>query len=288
MTERKIYVDEPCNQKWDNFKALNKGKELHLHCRYCENCDKEVIDFTQKTKDEIIDYWSSNKTKDVCGRFLENQLDKVTQEFIIEINCKNLQLKKNSLIKKIVSISSLLLIFKSFGQNTKSPDSTHTNTYQCDKSYDSLMLFNKQLKSKSSTDLLGAVMGKISSISIMAESHGYDDHYFKKEGRRVYVTADQSPEYVGGFAALFDYMKTNFVYPKEEKKHKTEGTVYVSFIVNSSGLLSDFQIVKGCSESGLIEQEVIRTLKQMPLWKPALLNNKPVNYLYRIPVRIKL
>ncbi|MFK7900708.1 MAG: energy transducer TonB [Cyclobacteriaceae bacterium] len=64
--------------------------------------------------------------------------------------------------------------------------------------------------------------------------------------------------------------------------------VYVSFIVSSKGILSHFEIVKGCSESGLIEQEVIRVLSKMPTWKPAYLKNKPVNYLFRVPVKVKL
>jgi len=62
-----IYIPEPCHENWDKMTPKEQG-------RFCGVCSKEVVDFTKKTTDDIIDYLAASTGK-TCGRFSADQLD---------------------------------------------------------------------------------------------------------------------------------------------------------------------------------------------------------------------
>lgn len=69
----KISIPKPCHEDWSTMTHKEKG-------RFCSSCSKIVIDFTQKTKEEIQNYLSQNFEKRICGHFNRKQLDTVTLE----------------------------------------------------------------------------------------------------------------------------------------------------------------------------------------------------------------
>jgi TonB family protein len=93
----------------------------------------------------------------------------------------------------------------------------------------------------------------------------------------VGVIIDDSPEYPGGFTALKNFLKENIIYPADS----VEGKVYVSFTVDTLGHVKDIKIKK--SLSPLADAEVIRVVKLL-VFKPALLEGKPVNSKFSFPV----
>ncbi len=66
-TELQITIPKPCSQAWDSLVPAADG-------RHCNVCNKTVIDFTNKTDQEIKTYFS-NHTGKVCGNFKVEQLD---------------------------------------------------------------------------------------------------------------------------------------------------------------------------------------------------------------------
>lgn len=74
------------------------------------------------------------------------------------------------------------------------------------------------------------------------------------------------PEFPGGGEKLYEFITTNTLYPKKAKKEGIEGTVYVQFIVEKDGSLSNIKILRGINES--CDQEVLNMLKLMPKWIP--------------------
>jgi hypothetical protein len=61
-----LTVPTPCHENWNTFTPTQKGK-------FCGACQKEVIDFTARTDDEIKHYFKNN-TQSTCGRFKQQQL----------------------------------------------------------------------------------------------------------------------------------------------------------------------------------------------------------------------
>lgn len=63
-----LRLDEPCHQKWSEMTPSDQG-------RYCDSCEKNVIDFSQMTDNEILKFLGENKTG-FCGQFRASQLDR--------------------------------------------------------------------------------------------------------------------------------------------------------------------------------------------------------------------
>ena len=88
----------------------------------------------------------------------------------------------------------------------------------------------------------------------------------------VFVT--EYPEYPGGEAERLDFLKNNIVYPEIAKQTGIQGTVYVSFVVNKNGSISDISIERGIG--GGCDEESVRVLKMMPSWVPGKQSGKEV------------
>lgn len=63
-----ITILEPCTENWNEMTPTARGK-------FCAHCQKDVIDFSNKTDSEITNFVKNNKGN-FCGRFVDTQLDK--------------------------------------------------------------------------------------------------------------------------------------------------------------------------------------------------------------------
>ena len=71
----KITIPVPCTENWDNMLQKEQGK-------FCLKCSKIVIDFSSQSKEEILQFFQNSKGK-ICGRFSNNQLEKIITPSII-------------------------------------------------------------------------------------------------------------------------------------------------------------------------------------------------------------
>lgn len=62
--------------------------------------------------------------------------------------------------------------------------------------------------------------------------------------------------------------------------------MYVSFVVEPDGSVSDVNVLRGIG--GGCDEEAVRVVKQMPAWKPGKQRNKPVRVHFTLPVRFTL
>jgi len=102
----------------------------------------------------------------------------------------------------------------------------------------------------------------------------------------VFMIVEQNPEYSGGEEECQKFIENNLVYPKEAKEKEIEGTVYVGFVVEKDGTLSDIRILRGIG--GGCDEEAMRVVKMMPKWKPGKQRGTEVRVSYNMPVRFSL
>lgn len=95
-----------------------------------------------------------------------------------------------------------------------------------------------------------------------------------------------SPEYQGGQKALLKFLASKLKYPVRARENKVQGKVYIGFIVEKNGSLSDFKMVRGIGAG--CDEEAIRVLKLSPIWKPGYVNGKPVRTSYTLPIAFQL
>ena len=94
------------------------------------------------------------------------------------------------------------------------------------------------------------------------------------------------PQYIGGDKARIEFLKENIKYPLEALNKKIQGSVYVTFVINEDGSLSNIKILKGIG--GGCDEEVLRVVKLMPNWKPGKQKGKPVMVQFNMPVKFTL
>lgn len=95
--------------------------------------------------------------------------------------------------------------------------------------------------------------------------------------------ADEMPEFNGD---LFRYLSEKLKYPTIAVEARTQGTVYLTFVVEKNGEIGDIKILKGVSEG--CTEEAIRVVKSMPKWKPGKNHGQTVRVQYNLPVKFRL
>lgn len=100
--------------------------------------------------------------------------------------------------------------------------------------------------------------------------------------------AEVYPEFPGGDAALFKFLRENIKYPSLESEEEIQGMVILTFVVDKEGKISQIAPLKEVKGGKGLTDEAIRVVGKMPVWKPGRMNGKPVSVQYNLPIRFVL
>jgi protein TonB len=103
---------------------------------------------------------------------------------------------------------------------------------------------------------------------------------------QIFIVVESMPEYPGGDAELYKYLADNIRYPELAKEASISGRVFVSFVVEKDGTVTDVKILRGIG--GGCDEEAIRLVKGMPKWTPGKQRGKPVRVTYNLSVKFTL
>ncbi|MBL4715862.1 MAG: hypothetical protein COA57_15655 [Flavobacteriales bacterium] len=106
------------------------------------------------------------------------------------------------------------------------------------------------------------------------------------EEPEIFTIVEQMPEFKGGQSALFRYLADNIKYPSQAKANGIQGRVYVSFVIDKTGNVTNAKILRGIG--GGCDQESLRVVNAMPKWIPGKQRGKLVVVQYNLPIRFKL
>ena len=104
------------------------------------------------------------------------------------------------------------------------------------------------------------------------------------DDNNIYNTAgiEVKPDFPGGMAKFYKFVGNNYRSPEEEG---LAGKVYVTFVVEKDGSLTDIKVVRDIGYG--TGKEAIRVLKSCPKWNPGEQNGKKVRVLYSLPITIQ-
>lgn len=102
----------------------------------------------------------------------------------------------------------------------------------------------------------------------------------------VFTIVEQFPEFPGGTDKLNHYLSENIHYPAQATENSISGTVYVQFVVDKKGQISDAKVLRGIGYG--CDEEALRVIKAMPRWKPGMQRGKPVKVVFNMPVKFSL
>tara|TARA_B110000285_G_scaffold95090_1_gene108497 strand:- start:4536 stop:4916 length:381 start_codon:yes stop_codon:yes gene_type:complete len=89
-----------------------------------------------------------------------------------------------------------------------------------------------------------------------------------------------------GTAAMQNWIAANVFYPQSAIENNEQGKVYLSFIVELDGSLTNIKIVRGVSSN--LDKEAIRVIKKMPKWEAAEDKAKKVRTICRLPINFRM
>jgi protein TonB len=112
------------------------------------------------------------------------------------------------------------------------------------------------------------------------------DGVIVEDVQQVYTFVEQMPTFPGGDDELFKYLSKNIKYPAMARESGVQGTVFVTFVVESDGKITDAQVLRGVG-SGL-DQEALRVVKAMPAWKSGKQNGRSVRVQCNLPIKFTL
>ena len=106
---------------------------------------------------------------------------------------------------------------------------------------------------------------------------------WNETGKKIkYTKYNTQPEFPGGNKALATYFSKNLQYPTKSKNASCRGKVIVNIQIEKDGSVSNVSVIKGVNL--VLNKEAKRVVSNMPNWKPALLNGKPINDSLTLPI----
>ncbi len=112
---------------------------------------------------------------------------------------------------------------------------------------------------------------------------GFGDEMFEGEGGygsdEPFFLVEVMPSFKGGGLDKFrEYIQKRTNYPQEALDRKIQGRVFLTFIVEANGSVSNVTVVKGVDP--LIDNEAIKAIQGSPNWSPGLQRGQPVRVRY--------
>ena len=102
----------------------------------------------------------------------------------------------------------------------------------------------------------------------------------------IFTVVEEQPGYPGGEEARISYLQQNIKYPEEAKELGIQGKVFVTFVVEVDGTITDVRVLRGIG--GGCDEEAIRVVKSMPKWVPGKQRGVPVRVQFNLPIKFTL
>ncbi len=108
----------------------------------------------------------------------------------------------------------------------------------------------------------------------------------KEETEEIFTVVEESATPKGGMQAFYKYVSEKIKYPAQARRMGIEGRVFVEFVINKDGSLTDVKAIKGIGAG--CDEEAVRIVQSAPSWNPGKQRGKAVKQRYTLPIIFKL
>lgn len=108
----------------------------------------------------------------------------------------------------------------------------------------------------------------------------------EEEVDEIFEIVEESAEPIGGMTAFYQYVSKSIKYPNQAKRMGVEGRVYVQFVIEKDGRISDVKAIRGIGAG--CDEEAVRVVEGAPKWKPGKQRGRPVKQRIVLPINFKL
>ena len=113
-----------------------------------------------------------------------------------------------------------------------------------------------------------------------------DTKQVTEDSNEIFTAVEHPAEFPGGIEKFYTYLQNTMKYPAVARENNVQGKVFLQFVVEKDGSLTDIKVVRGIGRG--CDQEAMRVLKASPKWKPGEQNGRVVRSTYTVPINFTL
>ena len=102
----------------------------------------------------------------------------------------------------------------------------------------------------------------------------------------IFKVVEEMPEFPGGAAKMMEFIQKNIKYPMMARESDIQGRVFVNFVVEPDGSITNITVMRGIG--GGCDEEALRVVQSMPNWKPGKQRGSAVRCSFTVPIIFKL
>ncbi len=114
----------------------------------------------------------------------------------------------------------------------------------------------------------------------------FDDAPEEEDVDEIFTIVEDQPTPIGGISAFYQYVQKKMKYPAQARRMGIEGKVFVQFVVDKDGSITEVKAVKGIGAG--CDEEAVRVIKGSPKWKPGKQRGRSVKVRMILPITFKL
>lgn len=101
-----------------------------------------------------------------------------------------------------------------------------------------------------------------------------------------YLPIENQAMFPGGMQKLMEYLAKNIKYPNQAAAAGVSGKVFLSFIIDQNGAITNIEVLKGIGFG--CDEEAKRVIAKMPNWKPGNQSGRAVKSRFNLPIAFRL
>lgn len=108
----------------------------------------------------------------------------------------------------------------------------------------------------------------------------------EEKEEEIFMIVEVNPAFPGGEKARLKFLRDHLNYPIMARETNIQGIVYVTFVVEADGRVTQARVIRGIG--GGCDEEALRVVNLMPLWSPGKQRGKAVRVQFSMPIRFNL
>ncbi len=268
----KIMIPQPCSKTWENMTPNEQG-------RFCDSCQKTVVDFTLFSTTDIQNYFSKHYGQKVCGRFKNEQLATINIEIPSAVLNQIPAGRNFALALLIVFGTTLFSCTDNEGKQVKINGVEITdsqNKKETNPLIGATVVFKpieKKRKEANNAKQIPTLIGEV-------ETQSFDS----MEGVVCDLPLINPPEFIGGEDSLTAFIEKHLTRPQKFIQSDMTGKIIIGFYIETDGSTSNVKIIRGLNNEW--DNEAVKVVKSMPKWKPGEENGTLVRSGMALPIII--
>lgn len=107
-----------------------------------------------------------------------------------------------------------------------------------------------------------------------------------EESNEIFTAVEKNAEYPGGLDKFYKYLESTMRYPSVARENNVQGKVFLTFVVEKDGSLTDIKVLRGIGSG--CDEEAMRVVRGSKKWTPGQQNGRPVRQQYTVPISFTL